>query len=86
MKEIIKEAFDILLELAPVIIATPVIVAIFFISLFAPFTPFYFLERHACYVQTVDYESRYGFFESCQIKHNGKWIQWDSYRGTSEDR
>jgi len=42
--------------------------------------------KKACYQQTESFESRFGLFEDCQIKYNGKWIQWDSYRGTEERR
>lgn len=46
--------------------------------------PVYFLKKVECNAKTESFENRFGFFEGCQIKHNGRWVDWDQFRPTYE--
>ncbi len=42
----------------------------------------YFIKQEACNQRTVSFEDhRYGLFQGCMVKHNGKWLPLDNIRG-----
>lgn len=61
------------------------IVAVLAASFLAILVPVYFLLQAECNAKTESFENRFGFFEGCQIKHNGRWVDWDQFRPTDEE-
>lgn len=58
------------------------IIVILFVLIFIPV---YFLSKASCIAQTEEFESRFGIYTDCQVKVEGKWIQWDNYIINRED-
>lgn len=62
----------------------PIIAAIFVVAfaVFITIVPAYFTNYNTCRskaaVLNTDY--RFGFYEGCFIKEDGKWVDYDRYR------